>query len=746
MVLMEKDLILFEPCPFDELILKFLLCKIAPHYVEEFFLSYQNVASPGFLLEKLTNIYYSNAIHIPLDWMNKNLLDKTLEDHKIKVIRFINLWLEYGSFEIGEERKVFKRINLFITDATSNISKENFLFDYLTDCGNKIKLKILQKLHNEPDWALKIQGRSRLTDRSESYDVSNSFMSDFKEEDIVQQLAIISYDVMVRITPSEFLKVRWSKSNKLSTAPNIVNCINRFNIMSGWYAHMILKQQVPEKRAQLIMLLIRLAELCEKLKNYNSLMELLSGLHFGCISRLKRTWRLIPQKTLDLFNQLSKMMTPLRNYQYYRKLMNNIQKDDPYVPFLGVFLADFTFMEEANPDHDEEGNVNMEKICMMGNHIRTFRRFSQRPYPFNPNHLLQQSLFIQRQPLDEAELYRISTLLEKPDQTLDNSKYQQIDEKSITTQQRMSLGRVFQQNYSLMTSQRFTSVLNYEGATDDNISFRDWQVLLTCSRLVTCRKGQVIFPQGRINDAIYYIHAGRVDLEYSSPSGEKQHLATLASTDVLCDVLGMMSDHMFMAQPWVEINSREGFSDFRFGHNSESGAESAVSAIAGSHGTQLMEIQADFLYRIFLSEPELAEKFFKQCVRYLAHLVRNQNDQRKHKNLRSVLGPETDEKEDTENSYDSTFRKDFSIKECREVVIKEYRCTRQPKNLKSKLYISQNYLCLSSRVFKIRKKLVIPLKDLHVVNASDSDLTFSSTTKKKVSTQKETTEHSYNFI
>lgn len=108
---------------------------------------------------------------------------------------------------------------------------------------------------------------------------------------------------------------------------------------------------------------ILIAQSFEQLGNYNSLMGVLGGFHLWCISRLRKvfTVRLAStacvdrtnlyqseKKYLMLLTHLEHVMSPSSNYGHYRRLLSKrkeLLKDDiPTLPYIGLFLKDFTFI------------------------------------------------------------------------------------------------------------------------------------------------------------------------------------------------------------------------------------------------------------------------------------------------------------------------------------------------------------------------------------------------------------------
>jgi len=83
---------------------------------------------------------------------------------------------------------------------------------------------------------------------------------------------------------------------------------------------------------------------------------------------------------LDKFKLLNKLMSPKKNYKRYRDFHS--ASKPPFVPFLGVFLTDFTFIDESNPDTLEDGTIiNFQKMRMLHDRIKEFQKVSN-PHSF----------------------------------------------------------------------------------------------------------------------------------------------------------------------------------------------------------------------------------------------------------------------------------------------------------------------------------------------------------------------------
>lgn len=115
---------------------------------------------------------------------------------------------------------------------------------------------------------------------------------------------------------------------------------------------------------------------CLQLNNFNGLLEIIAGLNSHSVSRLEKTWDETSQKTKKKLAELDKVMSLQHNRINYRQRI--AKANLPCMPYLGSFLADLTFIEEANPALTEsEGAqlVNVERLELLARTVQLMRVF-----------------------------------------------------------------------------------------------------------------------------------------------------------------------------------------------------------------------------------------------------------------------------------------------------------------------------------------------------------------------------------
>jgi hypothetical protein len=113
-------------------------------------------------------------------------------------------------------------------------------------------------------------------------------------------------------------------------------------------------------------------------------MAIICSLNSSTISRLKRTWELVSQKTKNTLETLRCIVDVSRNYAILRqRLQNHVP---PCLPFVGTYLTDLTFVDHGNqasrhlPTDDGSMTViNFDKHMKTAKIISELQRF-QIPY------------------------------------------------------------------------------------------------------------------------------------------------------------------------------------------------------------------------------------------------------------------------------------------------------------------------------------------------------------------------------
>lgn len=333
--------------------------------------------------------------------IDKDTFDKKIKPIRLRIYNVVKLWIEEHGMDIDEPTRLI--LKDFIKDY---ISKD------LSSAGSS-----LQRLIDTPK-----QGRdSYMFDMKPPTPIlpmnlkkSLQFL-DLHPEEIARQLTLMDSNLYRSIRPQEFLNSGWTKVDKDLKAPGILAMISAFNHISEWVSTEIVTQTDLKLRAQTMVRFICIAQKCYELNNFNGLMVILASLQNSAVYRLYDTWEILPQKALDMYEFLSKLMNSNAgegNFHDYRECLKKTVP--PLVPYLGLYLTDLTFLNDGNKDFlDEEKRfVNFQKMTKIGRVVRNITTYQQQPYCLSPVEFIQH--YIKSFPvLSEEGQYKESIAREK---------------------------------------------------------------------------------------------------------------------------------------------------------------------------------------------------------------------------------------------------------------------------------------------------------------------------------------------
>ena len=160
-----------------------------------------------------------------------------------------------------------------------------------------------------------------------------SMFEELDIQDLAKQMCLHDFELFTNIHPIEFLVHIWKKKNDENrVTPNLDFFNLRFDRESFWVATEILSVKDLKKRAKTLQKFVQLAKECQELCNFFSTFAITFGLSLTPVQRLKKTWELLPQKSLQQFKELDKLCDPSRNMRSYRTIL--LQSQPPILPFV----------------------------------------------------------------------------------------------------------------------------------------------------------------------------------------------------------------------------------------------------------------------------------------------------------------------------------------------------------------------------------------------------------------------------
>ncbi|KAK2877083.1 hypothetical protein FQN49_001436 [Arthroderma sp. PD_2] len=204
---------------------------------------------------------------------------------------------------------------------------------------------------------------------------ANISILDFDPLELARQITIKESQIFCSILPEELLSTEWMKKTG-SLAVNVRAMSTLSTDIANLVADSILQLEEPKKRAVVVKRWVKIASKCLELNNYDTLMAIICSLNSSTISRLKRTWELVPVKTKNVLENLREIVDVSRNYAVLRqRLQNHVP---PCLPFVGTYLTDLTFVDHGNQNtRTLTGDGNSIEVINFDKHMKTAKIISE---------------------------------------------------------------------------------------------------------------------------------------------------------------------------------------------------------------------------------------------------------------------------------------------------------------------------------------------------------------------------------
>ena len=211
-------------------------------------------------------------------------------------------------------------------------------------------------------------------------------VTDWKTEEIGQQLMTVSKSLLRKIQPRELYRAKFLKKDKEKTSPNVVECINKFNRLTSFIMEDILSYNTAKDRAKIYEKWVLIADYCKTNKDYNDLIAIFSAFNHYIITGLKLTLKEVKTKTNSILNKIKHFCTVEGNYKNIRVDMDNCDKTgEIFIPYLGMLLRDINFFEEKSKYLNEKGYINFNKIEKINEMFKLYFKFKNKEDDKNNN-------------------------------------------------------------------------------------------------------------------------------------------------------------------------------------------------------------------------------------------------------------------------------------------------------------------------------------------------------------------------
>lgn len=206
---------------------------------------------------------------------------------------------------------------------------------------------------------------------------------DFNGLEIAKQLTLLESYIFCSIKPDELLNQNYTtKRAHLKLAPNVRLSLLFTNCLSGYVIESILQPNITIKlRISMVKIWLKIAISCLYLRNFNSLAAIITALESHLITRISSIWIKLEDKYTELYDYLSSIIHPEKNYRVYRNKLRNFLNSPmgletppiPIVPYFSLFLQDLTFINDGNPNYRKANTFLNQKLINIDKYLKITR-------------------------------------------------------------------------------------------------------------------------------------------------------------------------------------------------------------------------------------------------------------------------------------------------------------------------------------------------------------------------------------
>lgn len=202
---------------------------------------------------------------------------------------------------------------------------------------------------------------------------------DFQVLELSNQLTLIESEIFCSIKSSELLFENYTaKKAHLKLANNVRQSLLFTNCLSGYVLESILQPGLTDKqRVNQVKQWLKVGFSCFEMRNFNSMVAIITSLQSHLITRVKRLWDELPPKYTHLYEYLCNVAHPQNNFNVYREklrfFLENSEYNYPVVPYFSLFLQDLTFVTDGNPNYRKANTFLNQKLINIDKHLKLTR-------------------------------------------------------------------------------------------------------------------------------------------------------------------------------------------------------------------------------------------------------------------------------------------------------------------------------------------------------------------------------------
>ncbi|KAG9396045.1 RasGEF domain [Carpediemonas membranifera] len=318
--------------------------------------SYHLWCSPATLLDKLMQRY-------DVPWptgvdglLEPDVFERTIQRPiQLRVVNFISNWVTYYFSDFNDA--LLERLSAW---AETVVGQDSI------PLTNKLRGAIARRVAKPLKRVLTVAGDHPSPQLPPGIPASKLTLADVPAVELARQLALMVHEKYAAIETTELHKCAWLESDARTLAPNVVAMQALFNHIASVVSTAVVTPERAIARARAYQYWAAVATELRALHSLDGLNAVLAGLSNAAVYRLKQTLLQVPKRVLDSVKELQDLTNPNGSYKNLRAEIKSV--GDPVTPYLGMYLSDLAFTEEANTDLDD-GLLNLTKGRLVSNII-----------------------------------------------------------------------------------------------------------------------------------------------------------------------------------------------------------------------------------------------------------------------------------------------------------------------------------------------------------------------------------------
>eukprot|EP01090_Pellita_catalonica_P000161 TRINITY_DN10113_c0_g1_i1.p1 TRINITY_DN10113_c0_g1~~TRINITY_DN10113_c0_g1_i1.p1 ORF type:complete len:489 (-),score=68.20 TRINITY_DN10113_c0_g1_i1:140-1606(-) len=348
----------------------------------------------------------THTYFIQSDVLMTRLMERFYEAEDEQIEAIFMVWIDTYSEDFKDELELLFR--MFLSNIKSKSKEFEKSAEKLASALEK-KKAAMGRIKN----SLSNSRKSAVSRRDQVPDFE--LLTSIPAKVLATQLTIIEGKMFRDIPLREFLNKAWEDQSGKSKLPLsnsrddirlLPDLIERSNRVSFFVATCILLcSHEKKRRRKMLSYFISVAAVCIQIQNYQTAMQIYSGLNLSPIQKLKYEWKKLGKKPKSQYFDLQTFFDHTGNFKRYRDRMKDIQP--PAIPLLSLLLKDLTLIEE-NDDllEKEQGIIHFTKMAMIYDATANIKKFLVPGYLYPNASQPVVDICMQLPYLEERDLYK----------------------------------------------------------------------------------------------------------------------------------------------------------------------------------------------------------------------------------------------------------------------------------------------------------------------------------------------------